>query len=223
MTIPAQQDPFQDPIIPPSTYPNQSSLRGRLLLITPRKIETKPSNLNPGQTQEIITADVTVVDGLGPVPQMNNGTHTGQWIEGPDFTGIWFSGQRVVDQLRSFVGTGRSVLSVMETYQPGQPPRKGNPWGLVAATDEQKNQARQFLASRTVGSAAAPAPAPAVQQAPMVQQAPAPVPVAASTAQAPAVAPVVAQPGPATTANPFLNQAPAAAPATQPVNPFLQQ
>lgn len=228
MTTPVG-NPFQDPATPPSTFPTQASFRGRLLLITPRKLDVVPNNMNPGTTQDRITADVTVVDGLGPVPQMKEGNHTGGWLEGPDFTGVWFTGQRVVDQMRSFVGTGQSVLSVIETYQPGQPPRKGNPWGLVTATDEQKNQARAFLASRTVGAAAAPVTVPApVQYAPQVQQqAPAAAPVQAPV-PAPATAPVappapgpVAAPQPAA-ANPFLQQAPAqAAPAT--VNPFLQQ
>ena len=165
MTVPAQ-NPFADPIQPPSVYPSQASLRGRLVLITPRKIETKPSNLNPGQMQETITADVTVVDGLGPVPDIKNNKHSGQWLEGPDFTGVWLSGQRVVDQLRSQIGTGQSILGVIETYQPGQVPMKGNPWGILTATPEQKAQASQFLATRTVAAAAAPAP--------YQQQAPAP-------------------------------------------------
>lgn len=177
MTVPAQ-NPFADPIQPPSVYPSQASLRGRLVLITPRKIETKPSNLNPGQTQEIITADVTVVDGLGPVPDIKNNQHSGQWLEGPDFTGVWLSGQRVVDQLRSQIGTGQSVLGVIETYQPGQVPMKGNPWGILTATDEQKSVATQFLAQRTMAAVAAPGQnvAPAPEQPQYAQQAPAAAP-----------------------------------------------
>lgn len=165
MTVPAQ-NPFADPIQPPSVYPSQSSLRGRLVLITPHKIETTPSNLNPGQMQERITADVTVVDGLGPVPDIKNNQHSGQWLEGPDFTGVWLSGQRVVDQLRSQIGTGQSVLGVIETYQPGQVPMKGNPWGILTATPEQKAQASQFLAQRTMAAVASPGQnvAPAPQQ-----------------------------------------------------------
>lgn len=244
MTVPAQ-NPFADPIQPPSVYPSQASLRGRLVLITPRKIETKPSNLNPGQTQEIITADVTVVDGLGPVPDIKNNQHSGQWLEGPDFTGVWLSGQRVVDQLRSQIGTGQSVLGVIETYQPGQVPMKGNPWGILTATPEQKAQASQFLATRTVAAAAAPAPYQ--QQAPApytydttndidkqllaTQQAQAPGQLA-YTQQGPSAPPVPAQPqyttapamqqytAPASQPQPQYPQAaapPAPAPAAQPV------
>lgn len=233
MTVPAQ-NPFADPIQPPSVYPSQASLRGRLVLITPRKIETKPSNLNPGQTQEIITADVTVVDGLGPVPDIKNNQHSGQWLEGPDFTGVWLSGQRVVDQLRSQIGTGQSVLGVIETYQPGQVPMKGNPWGILTATPEQKAQASQFLATRTVAAAAAPAPYQ--QQAPApytydttndidkqllaTQQAQAPGQLA-YTQQGPSAPPVPAQPqyqaAPAQPQYPQVAAPPAPAPAAQTV------
>lgn len=230
MTVPAQQDPFSDPIIPPSTHPTVGSFRGRLIMITPRKSEMVRDTLNQGKMVERITADITVVDGLGPVPQVkgNPSQPTGQFLEGPDFTGVWIQSERIVQQISSFVGTGRAVLGVIDTRNPGTAPMKGNPWGITAATPDQKQQAVQFLASRTVGAAAAPAPAPqqapfVQQQAPMVQQAPAPQPGTAFPAPAQAAPPVVAQPGPAATANPFLQQAPAAAPPAQPVNPFLQQ
>lgn len=223
MTVPAQQDPFSDPIIPPSTHPTVGSFRGRLIMITPRKSEMVQDTLNQGKMVERITADITVVDGLGPVPQVkgNPPQPTGQFLEGPDFTGVWIQSERIVQQISSFVGTGRTVLGVIDTRNPGTAPMKGNPWGITAATPEQKQQAVQFLASRTVGAAAAPAPAP--QQAPFVQQAPAHQPANAVAAPVQAAPPVVAQTGPATTPNPFLQQAPAAAPPAQPVNPFLQQ
>lgn len=236
---PTSTDPFSDPVIPPSTYPTQASFRGRLVLITPRKIETVPNTMNPGQMQERVTADVQVVDGAGPLPQFKNNQHTGQWLEGDSFTGCWFNGTRVVDQLREYIGTGRSVIGVIETYQPGQVPVKGNPWGIVTATEEQKNQARAYLANRQIGAAAAPAPSPTPQpqyqqappqyQAPVQQPAPvqyqAPVPQPQYQAPAPAAAPPqyqapVQQPQ-APAANPF-GQAPPAQAATPPagVNPF---
>lgn len=206
MTVPTQ-DPFQDPVTPPSTFPTQASFRGRVIMITAHKIETVPNQMNPGTMQERITADVTVVDGRGPVPQMKNNAHTGQFLEGPDFTGVWFNGTRVVDQLRATVGTGQKTIGIMETYKPGQVPVKGNPWGILAASDEQKQAARQFLAGRTVAAAippvAAPAPGPI-----LAPQYPAPV-----AAPAPAPAPVAA-PAPA------MPQAPAPGSAPAGVNPF---
>lgn len=243
MTMPVQ-NPFADPVQPPSTYPSQASLRGRLVLIMPIKIEQVPSNLNPGQTQERITASVTVVDGLGPVPDIKNNQPTGQWLEGPDFAGVWLSGQRIVDQLRSYINTGQSVLGVIETYKPGQVPMKGNPWGILTATDEQKAQATQFLAQRTVAAAAAPAPQPApvqdyAAQATMyAQQAPAAAPsplnppypaqqqyqpqVQAPVQYPPQAAPPVAAPAQVPAPATPVAAPPAAAPAPGPgANPFL--
>lgn len=241
MTVPAQ-NPFADPIQPPSVYPSQASLRGRLVLIMPIKIEQVPSNLNPGQTQERITASVTVVDGLGPVPDIKNNQPTGQWLEGPDFAGVWLSGQRIVDQLRSYINTGQSVLGVIETYKPGQVPMKGNPWGILTATDEQKSVATQFLAQRTIGAAAAPAPvqqqAPAPEQPQYAQQAPAAAPsplnppypaqqqyqpqVQAPVQYPPQAAPPVAAPAQVPAPATPVAAPPAAAPALGPgANPFL--
>lgn len=237
MTVPVQ-DPFADPA-PTSQRPSIASLRGRLVMLTPRKIETVASNMNPGQMEDRATVDVTVVDGLGPVPQIKNNAPTGVYLEGPDFTGMWISNTRVVDQMRPFVGTGRSVLGVIETWKPGQQAIKGNPWGIITATPEQKQQAIAFLASRTVSGAAAPAPAPQPQAAPVypiqATQTPAPVygapnpfaaapsvPVqAASPQQAGAVttaaAPIQA-PAPQTAPSPPAVPVPGSAPAG--VNPF---
>lgn len=239
MTAPVQ-DPFVDPIIPPSTHPTVGSFRGRLIMITPRKTETVPDNLNPGKMVERITADITVVDGQGAVPVVkgNPPQPTGQFLEGPDFTGVWLQSERIVQQLSAYVGTGRSVLGVIDTRNPGTSPMKGNPWGVTAATPEQKQAAVHFLNSRTVGAAAAPAPqptpvqqqyaAPAPQPAtgpnPFMPQAPVPVPAPqpAPAVQHYAPAPAPQQYATAPDANPFLAQAPAQQPAA-PVNPFLTQ
>src|SRR3546814_13723349 len=65
---------FAAPAVIPSNFPTVASLRGRLVLIKPVSQKTVPNNLGkPGDMQEQITANVTVVDGLGPVPQMKNG------------------------------------------------------------------------------------------------------------------------------------------------------
>lgn len=246
------QDPFADPIIPPSTHPTVGSFRGRLVMIHPRKQETIPDNLNPGKMVERITADITVMDGRGPVPVVkgNPPQPTGQYLEGPDFTGVWIQSERIVTQLSAYVGTGKPVLGTIDTRNPGTNPMKGNPWGLNAASPEEKAHAVNFLNSRTVGAAAPPfqpqaapvaqqapqqyQPAPAVQQyaQPAQQYAQPPFqpqtapPVAAPVAQVPASTPVAAPPAaapaPGPAANPFLQQQ-APAPAAQPVNPFLQQ
>jgi len=199
-------DPFANPATIPNTFPTQASFRGRLIMITPRKVETVANHNEPGKFQERVTADVSVVDGLGPVPQMKQNAHTGQFLQGPEFPGVWFNGTRVIEQLRPFIGTGQAVLGVFETYKPGQQPIKGNPWGIVTATEEQKNTARNYLATRTVGAAAAPAPV--VSQAPQYPGAP----MQATTQPAP----VYGHPGAAQAPQyPFAQQAPAYAPQTQ--------
>lgn len=203
MTTPQQfNDPFADPAIPPSTYPSVESLRGRLVMITPRSIEQRPSQQNPQVMVDRITGDVSVVDGLGPVPVFKQHQATGQMLDGPDFTGMYLSGSRVVDQLRSFVGTGRAVLGVIDTRNPGTMAGLGNPWGITAATEEQKAQARAYLANRSVAQAAPPAPAP-VQQTYPQNAAPAPLPVTVPSPVA-VSAPTIPQPGSAPVgANPF--------------------
>lgn len=202
MTTPQQfQDPFADPAIPPSTYPTVESFRGRLVMITPRKIEQAP-NMQTKELQDRITADISVVDGLGPVPVFKQRQATGQKLDGPDFTGVYVSQMRLIEQLRPFVGTGRAVLGIIDTRTPGTMAIQGNPWGITAATEEQKNQARAYLANRSVAQAAPPAPAP-VQQTYPQNAAPAPLPVAAPSPVA-VSAPTIPQPGsaPAGT-NPF--------------------
>lgn len=202
MTTPQQfQDPFADPAIPPSTYPSVESLRGRLVMISPRTIEQRPSQQNPAVLVDRITADVSLVDGLGPVPVFKQRQATGQYLDGPDFTGMYLSGSRVVDQLRTFVGTGRAVLGVIDTRVPGTMAGQGNPWGLTAATDEQKAQARAYLANRSVAQTAPPTPAPVQQTA--AQPVPAPLPVT-TPSPAPVSAPTVPAPGSALPGtNPF--------------------
>lgn len=234
-------DPFADPAAVPSTYPSTESLRGRLVMIVVRKIEQVPNRQNPQVMNDRITADVTVVDGRGPVPVFKNYQHTGQFLEGPSFPGMYISGSRLVTQLTPYIGTNQPVLGVIDTYQPGQRQGQGNPWGLTAATPEQRAIAVNFLNTRSVAGAAAPAPAPVQQAAPVAPQAPAPAqqpayynpfgqvegnpygnaapaaqPASPQAAPAPA-APVAAAP---VQANPFGQQPAPAAPSAAAPNPF---
>lgn len=153
-------DPFAAPAVVPSGFPTTGSFRGRLILISPKKQETRPSNLgNPGDTQEVVTADVIVVDGLGPVPIVkgNPPTPTGQTLDGPNFTGMWFTNQVIIIQLQDALRTGGMVLARVDTRVPGTNPGKGNAWGLIDPTEADKQTARDFLAGRLVSSASSPA------------------------------------------------------------------
>lgn len=207
MTTPANMaDPFADPTVPASTFPKVASFRGRLAMFTVRKSEMRTSTLKP-VPHEVLTVDVTVVDGQGPIPLTagNPPMPTGQTLPGPDFTGVWIDGDRLVDQLRAQLGTGRPVLGVIDTRNPGTSPMKGNPWGMTAATEEQKAQARAYLANRSVAQAAAPAPAPVAQAAPQYATAPTVAPQQGPAAVAPTAPPAVPAPGSAAPgSNPFL-------------------
>lgn len=204
MTTPNMTDPFADPATPPSTYPSIESFRGRLVMITPRRIDEVADFQNKTKMIERITADVSVVDGLGPVPVFKNRSHTGQTLEGPDFTGVYFNHTFVREQLRPFIGTGRAVLGIIDTKTPGTLAGQGNPWGIIAATDAQKAQARAYLANRSVAQAASPAPAP-VQAAPQYATAPTVAPQPGPAAVAPTAPPAVPAPGSAAPgSNPFL-------------------
>lgn len=153
-------DPFADPAPIASEFASADSLRGRLVLIEPTKLELDiPNQLSPGTFQDRVTANVTTVDGLGKVQIFSNKAPTGNWLEGPKHDGIRFSQERVVKGLfpnRVFV-PGKRVLARLETYKPGRGAGPGNPWGLVPATDAEKDQAIKFLASFTISGASAPA------------------------------------------------------------------
>lgn len=194
-------DPFAAPAAIPSEYPTVASFRGRLVLIKPVKIETVPNTQGaPGQMQDRVTADVTVVDGLGPVPGFTRGQPNGQSFPGPEFRGTYISQEVIVKQLADVTpprGSGQ-VLARIDTRTPGTAPGKGNPWGLVEVTEDDKNIARAFLANRTVNAAAPPAAAPQYPQAaspttpqPVPAQA---VPVAPPAVPAPGSAPIGVNP-----------------------------
>jgi hypothetical protein len=151
---------FQDPSAIPSEFASADSFRGRLILIEPVQFERDvPNPIEPGKFADRITANVTTVDGKGAVQQYSNKQPTGTTLAGPVHKGVWFSQDRIVKavcpgrQLRE----GTRVLAVLETYKPGKSAGAGNPWGLTAATQEQKAQAAKFLAELAINGASAPA------------------------------------------------------------------
>jgi hypothetical protein len=154
-----------------------------------------------------ITANVTVVDGQGPVPVYKNRVPTGQFLDGPDFPGMYISQERVVTQLQSALKARGRVLVRVGLHKPEAPAGQGNPWGLTGPSEQDAQIARQFLATRTVDNAI-PVAAPVPQAPVYAQSAPvyAPQP-AAPTPQSypvPAAPPALPQPGSAPAGvNPF--------------------
>lgn len=153
------QDPFstpQDNPIP-SEHPSAASFRGRLILIEPTKYQQDlPKKDKPGQFEDKITATVTVIDGSGPVELMPQQVPSGQFVEGPEYTGVWFSQQRVVAALvnRQTKQPLKMMLGRLTTFK-GGPAREGNPWGIEEPTEADKQVARDYLEKRNADRAAA--------------------------------------------------------------------
>lgn len=151
-------DPFAEPLDIASEFPTASSFRGRLVLIQPTKVEWDlPKRDKPNETENKVTATVTVVDGLGDVQLCPSQIPSGVFIEGPVYTGVWFSQKRVVEGLVN-VRTRQPlplVLGRLETFKPGKPAKEGNPWGIIKPTEADKQMARDFLANQMKEQAAA--------------------------------------------------------------------
>lgn len=167
MTTP--NDPFQTATPRASAFASADSLRGRLVLIRPTKIERdipKQSHVPNGPKGDRVTANVTVVDGLGPVQVFAKRQPTDRWLDGPEHRGVWFNQDQLAAGLQDVRGNLLElVLARIDTLQPGTPAGQGNPWVFQDPSEEDKDVARKFLASQMVGGAAAPTQ-PAAQTPP---------------------------------------------------------
>lgn len=185
MTTPVE-DPFAAPTPRSSDFAKADSFRGRLILVRPTKIERdvpKMSSQPNGAKGDKITANVTVVDGLGPVEAYDRMVPTGKMLDGPDYRGVWFNQDQIVEGLLDAKGVNLLPLVLMriDTLNPGTRQGQGNPWVVTHPSEEDKQIARNFLANQTIGAASAPtAPAKQLPPAPPVyaaapQQQPHPV------------------------------------------------
>lgn len=147
---------FDDPDEIASEFASLDSFRQRVVMITPTAFD--PENRNDeGKLQPKYTATITTVDGKGKVQQFANKAPTGSYLEGPVHAGVWLSQERIVKSLKTAWAAKSSVIGIPETYKPGRPSGKGNPWGLLKATDDQKKAAREFLANLAVSGSSDPA------------------------------------------------------------------
>jgi hypothetical protein len=154
-------DPFQTPTPRASAFPSAASFRGRLVLIRPTKIEhniPKQAGVPNGPTGDRVTANVTVVDGQGPVQVFGKDRQpTGKWLDGPEHRGVWFNQDQLASGLQDVRGNLLElVLARIETLQPGTAAGQGNPWVFQDPSEEDKDMARKFLANQMVGGASAP-------------------------------------------------------------------
>ena len=164
-------DPFADPTPRVSEFASADSFRGRLILIEPTKVERnvpKQANVLNGPTGDRVTATVTVVDGQGPVQVFAQRAGTGVWLDGPEHLGVWFNQDQIAAGLQTLKKDAllKMVLCRIDTLKPGTPAGQGNPWIMNAASEEDKQMARDFLAGRKIAQASTPAPNPFGGEAP---------------------------------------------------------
>jgi hypothetical protein len=155
------QDPFEDPTPRMSAFASADSFRGRLVMIEPLTVERDvPKNAKQpnGPRGDKVIANVTVLDGSGPVEVYADRSPTGKFLDGPVHRGVWFNQDQIAQALQTPDGKslrGR-VLCKLETLKPGTRSGQGNPWTVTAATAEEKKQAAAALASLIVQSDESP-------------------------------------------------------------------
>lgn len=150
-------DPFADPAPIASEFASADSFRGRLVMIEPTQLELDvPNAQQPGKVNDRLTATVTTLDGQGRVQIFAQKVPTGKYLDGPSHKGVWFSQDRIVKAVLPdrVLRPGVRILGRLETFKPGKPAGLGNPWGLTAATPQEKAQAAAILASLTLNNPA---------------------------------------------------------------------
>jgi hypothetical protein len=154
---PIDDDPFSGPALQEARGPRIRDCYNRLLLIVPHKLEEGiPNRLQPGQTQDRMTADVVVLDG-GPInyggkPEATPSVPHNKVAGTPHKTNRMFISQvGIISQCREALarraqgkpGMVLGRLSVGEAPKPGQNP----PYLLQPPTDADKTIARSYLAT----------------------------------------------------------------------------
>lgn len=147
-------DPFEDPTPRTSEFASADSFRGRLILIEPTKVERdipKQATAPNGPKGDRVTANVTVVDGKGPVQIYSMRAPSGKFLDGPLHRGVWFNQDQLSAGLQTPDGVLRKrVLCRIDTLKPGTPAGQGNPWTMTVTTAEEKAQAAKFLAEAII-------------------------------------------------------------------------
>lgn len=144
-------DPFEDPTPRTSEFASADSFRGRLILIEPTKVERdvpKQATNPTGPKGDRVTANVTVVDGQGPVQIYSQRVPSGKFLDGPMHRGVWFNQDQLAAGLQTPEGQLRKrVLCRIDTLKPGTPAGQGNPWTMTVTTPAEKEMAAKFLAN----------------------------------------------------------------------------
>lgn len=150
-------DPFSGPAPQQPRGPRIRDLYGRLLLLVPHKVEEGiPNRLQPGETQDRMTADVIVLDGgaiaYGGRPEATPPTPHDKTANVPHRTDRMFISQAglisqcreaLAKRLRGQPGMVLGRLRVGDAPRPGANP----PYLLDPPTDADKAMARAYLAT----------------------------------------------------------------------------
>lgn len=156
-------DPFEDPTPRVSKFANAYSFRGRLIMVEPTNVEHNvPKNASEpnGAKGDKVTANVTLMDGLGNVFACPEGETSDIEIQGPMYRGVWFNQDQIADSLLTPERTLRKrVLMRINTLNGSGRAKRGNPWIVIPATAEEKAAAAEILNQMTASQFEAPAPA----------------------------------------------------------------
>lgn len=152
---PGGADPFDGPA-PQATRPRVLDMYNRLVLVIPHKVETVPNRLQPGTTQDRMTADVIVLDGgplqYGGAPEKVPPVPHDKQVNVPHKIDRMFlsqaglisqSSQALAKRQRGEPGMVLGRLTTGEASKPGHNP----PWLLSPPTDADKQAARAYLAT----------------------------------------------------------------------------
>lgn len=145
-------DPFGAPAPRRAKGPNIESLKGRLLLFTPKNIKTV-SKVPPGQREAVdierCTADVTVLDGEFPIRHIDGRTKepTGQTFTDRAYADMWIDNIALVNAMRKAV-SGQAPPMVLGRLGrvPNSNPQMSPVWVLTDPTPQDIATARAYLA-----------------------------------------------------------------------------
>ncbi|MBB4689802.1 hypothetical protein [Amycolatopsis jiangsuensis] len=153
---PAGDDPFSAPAPQAARGPRVRDMYGRLLLVIPHKLEEDlPNRLQPGTTQDRLTADVIILDGgeiqYGGKPEATPPVPHTKTVATP------FKSERMFLSQRGLISQCREALAKRLQGQPGmvlgrlttgeaKEAGQNAPFLLSPPTDEDKALARQYLA-----------------------------------------------------------------------------
>lgn len=171
---PYGDDPFGAPA-PQAERPRIADLAGRLLLVSPLRLEEGlPNRLQPGTTQDRMTVNIVVLDPAEPIAyggRPEEGVpHTKQMTVPATIERSYISQRGLISQLRQalvarLAGQGRGMtLGRLYRGQPTQPGQKGA-WLLSIPTEAERELARRYLASAPADPFAAPSQPMPVQPA----------------------------------------------------------